>query len=55
MSFILPDHVKAVLAPALCHRLILTPEARLAGRRPEQVITQIATAVEPPVGEAYAR
>ena len=55
MSFILPDHVKAVLIPALGHRLILTAEARLAGRRPEQVVTQIATAVEPPVGEAYAR
>ncbi len=55
MSFILPDHVKAVLASALGHRIILTPEARLAGRRPETILTQIAASVEPPVGEAYAK
>ena len=54
-SFILPDHVKAVLAPTLGHRFILTPEARLAGRRPETLLTQIAASVEPPVGEAYAK
>jgi MoxR-like ATPase len=55
VSFLLPDHVKTVLAPALGHRLILTPEARLAGRRPEAILGQIMTLVEPPVGEGYAR
>ncbi len=53
MSFVLPDHVKAVLIPALGHRLILTPEARLSGRLPEMVLHNILTSVEPPVGEAY--
>ncbi len=53
MSFVLPDHVKAVLIPALGHRLILTPEARLSGRLPEMVLHSILTSVEPPVGEAY--
>jgi MoxR-like ATPase len=55
VSFLLPDHVKTVLVPALGHRLILTPEARLAGRRPEAILAQIMTTVEPPVGEGYAR
>jgi MoxR-like ATPase len=54
MSFVLPDHVKAVLVPALGHRLILTPEARLSGRLPEMVLHSIIGSVEPPVGEAYS-
>jgi MoxR-like ATPase len=54
LSFVLPDHVKALLEPTLAHRLILTPEARLAGRSPRAVLGQIATRVEAPVGESYA-
>jgi len=54
LSFILPDHVKGLLEPALGHRLILTPEARLAGREARAVLAQIAARVEAPVGEAYA-
>ena len=54
MSFILPDHAKALVEPTLAHRLILTPEARLAGRRPSVVLNQIAARVEAPVGEAFA-
>jgi MoxR-like ATPase len=54
VSFVLPDHAKAMAEPALGHRLILTPEARLAGRSATSVITQIISRVEVPVGEAYA-
>ncbi len=54
VSFILPDHVKMVLNPALAHRLILSPEARLAGRTTALILNQIMSTVEPPVGEAYA-
>ncbi|MFB3882159.1 MAG: AAA family ATPase [Armatimonadota bacterium] len=53
LSFVLPDHAKAVVEPALAHRLILTPEARLAGRRPTAILGQIASRVEAPVGEAF--
>jgi MoxR-like ATPase len=28
-DFVLPDDIKALAAPVLCHRLILKPEARL--------------------------
>jgi MoxR-like ATPase len=55
LSFILPDQAKALLMPALAHRLILTPEARLAGRTAQHVLQQISQQVEAPVGEAYAR
>jgi len=53
LSFVLPDHAKAVVEPTLAHRLILTPEARLAGRRPTTILAQIASRVEAPVGEAF--
>jgi MoxR-like ATPase len=54
MKFILPDQAKGLLEPALGHRLILTPEARLSGRRPQTILQQIAEHVPAPVGEAYA-
>ncbi len=54
ISFILPDHAKALLVPALAHRLILTPEARLGGRTARGALAQISQQVEAPVGEAYA-
>ena len=54
LAFVLPDHVKVLLEPVLSHRLILTPEARLAGRRPRDVLAEVASQVEPPVGESYA-
>jgi len=54
LSFVLPDHAKAMLGPAVAHRLILTPEARLAGRGGRAALNRIANQVEAPVGEAYA-
>jgi len=53
LSFILPDHAKAMVEPALAHRLILTPEARLAGRRAATALSQITSRIEAPVGEAF--
>jgi len=53
LSFVLPDHAKAAVEATLAHRLILTPEARLAGRRPTAILGQIASRVEAPVGEAF--
>ena len=54
LSFVLPDQAKALLEPVLAHRLILTPEARLAGRTAASLLGQISRQVEAPVGEAYA-
>jgi MoxR-like ATPase len=54
LSFVLPDHVKMLLESTLSHRLILTPEARLGGKRAGTVLAQIASRVEAPVGEGYA-
>lgn len=40
-AFVLPDDVKALAAPVLGHRLLLTPEATMRGKAPEQVIDEI--------------
>ncbi|WP_322512623.1 MoxR family ATPase [Chloroflexus sp.] len=49
-SFVLPDDVKAMVVPALNHRLILTAEARLRGQTAtvllERMLTQIPAPVE---------
>jgi MoxR-like ATPase len=53
LSFVLPDHAKTMAEPALAHRLILTPEARLSGRAAGTLVDQVAAQVEPPVGEEF--
>jgi len=48
-AFVSPDDVKELAAPVLCHRLILTPEARLRGRAPAVVIANVLARVPAPV------
>jgi MoxR-like ATPase len=48
-DFVKPDDVKELAAPTLGHRLILTPEARLRGRAPATVVSNILTRVPAPV------
>jgi MoxR-like ATPase len=47
-DFLLPDDVKAAALPVLRHRLLLKPEADLEGLTPDQVISQVISAVEVP-------
>ncbi|MDX1419785.1 MAG: MoxR family ATPase [Rubricoccaceae bacterium] len=47
-DFVTPDDVKAVLAPALRHRVILTPEKEVEGARPGTVLKRIVEEVEVP-------
>ncbi len=44
-----PDLVKKLAPSVLCHRLMLKPQARLAGVTAEQVVDQILESVEVPV------
>jgi MoxR-like ATPase len=48
-AFVLPDHVQAVVPAVLRHRLVLTPQARLAGMDANQVIESILSRVEVPI------
>jgi len=47
-DFVTPDHVKALLAPAFRHRLILRPEAEVSGQTPDSVLDAVAGRVVPP-------
>jgi MoxR-like ATPase len=47
-EFVTPDHVKALLAPAFRHRLILRPEAEVGGQTPDSVLESVAGRVVPP-------
>lgn len=44
-----PERVKALAASVLAHRLLLKPQARLGGIRPEQVVEEVLAAIEVPV------
>ena len=47
-DFATPDDIKAVVAPALRHRVLLTPEREIEGVRPEGVLRRIVEDVDVP-------
>ena len=50
-DYVIPDDVKALTAPVLTHRLIVTADAAMAGRDTSSVITDLLATVEVPVAE----
>ena len=48
-DYVDPDTIKRLAPPVLRHRVILTPQARLAGATPDQVIAQVLGEVPVPV------
>jgi MoxR-like ATPase len=47
-DFATPDDVKAVLKPTFRHRLLLRPEAEVAGHTADSVLSSVAASVTPP-------
>ena len=47
-DFATPDDIAAVAAPALRHRVLLTPEREIEGVRPETVLQRIVAEIEVP-------
>jgi MoxR-like ATPase len=47
-AFAIPDDVKAIALPALRHRVVLSPELEIEGRRPDEVLARVLEAVEAP-------
>ncbi len=47
--FVIPDDVKYLAPPVLTHRIIISPQTRLRGRRPEEVMAEIVETVAVPV------
>jgi MoxR-like ATPase len=54
-DFVLPDDIKALLKPALSHRVILGPAARLRDLSSDQVLDEIMSAVPVPGGDLKAK
>jgi MoxR-like ATPase len=48
-SFVIPDDVKYLAPSVLTHRIIISPQTRLRGRRPEEVMAEIVDTVPVPV------
>ncbi len=48
-SYVVPDDVKELALPVLTHRIIISPQTRLRGRRPEEVVAEIVETVPVPV------
>jgi MoxR-like ATPase len=48
-DFVLPDDVKALAGPVLCHRLILKPEARVRQADVAELVAEIVDSVSVPV------
>ncbi|MCL4560358.1 MAG: MoxR family ATPase [Chloroflexi bacterium] len=48
-GFVLPDDVKTMAPYVLCHRLMVSSQAQLRGRRPEELVADIVAEVPVPV------
>ncbi len=48
-SFVIPDDVKFLAPHVLTHRIMISPQTRLRGRRPDQVVSEIVNTVPVPV------
>ena len=48
-DFVLPDDVKFMAPHVLTHRLIISPQAQLRGRLPQELVADIVDAVPVPV------
>ncbi|MCS7298693.1 MAG: MoxR family ATPase [Spirochaetia bacterium] len=50
-DYVIPEDIKSVVMPCLRHRLILKPEAKLKGIKPEDILNSILETTEVPVEE----
>lgn len=47
-DYVLPDDVKALAAPVLRHRLLLSPAAEIEGKQVEALVAELVEATEAP-------
>jgi MoxR-like ATPase len=48
-DYVLPDDIKALTPSVLTHRIHISPQTRLRGRTPEEVLDEIVDQVPVPV------
>ncbi len=52
--YAIPDDIKSLALPILAHRILLSPDARLRGRRPEEVLNALVEEIPVPVEEVWS-
>ncbi len=48
-DYVIPDDIKEVVVQAIAHRLVLKPEIRMKGERPEEIIAKIVKNIAVPI------
>lgn len=48
-DYVIPDDIKEVVVQAIAHRLVLKPEVRIKGERPEEIVTKIVKNIAVPI------
>ncbi len=48
-EYVVPDDIQEVVLPSLRHRVMLTPEAEIEGRSPDELLTELIRSVEVPL------
>jgi MoxR-like ATPase len=48
-AFVVPDDVKRLAPYVLTHRILIQPQVRLRGRKPEEIVAEIVDTVPVPV------
>jgi MoxR-like ATPase len=51
-NYVVPDDIKALAEPVLAHRLVVTPEAQLAGMKSSDVLSEVLASVPVPSGRS---
>jgi MoxR-like ATPase len=51
-DYVVPDDIKALVVPVLEHRLVVAPDAQMAGRRPADILGEVLASVPVPSGRA---
>jgi len=51
-GYVIPDDIKVLVEPVLAHRMLVTPEAQLAGIRPADALAEAVRSVAVPTGKS---
>jgi MoxR-like ATPase len=54
-DYVIPDDLQGLTIPVLAHRLLLTADASIGGRSPEEVLTKVVSAVPIPAPDSGRR
>lgn len=50
-AFVTPDHIQALAAPVIAHRIVLTPDARFSGKTSAEIVDLILKTTHVPIGQ----